>query len=150
MTVGYSKLGTYINKNIRDICPNHFHDNTLNHCAHFVSHVLEITFGYTCNLITGGKSAKANIKVHEIFEMWCPQVGAWIHKPTRLTQGLIFVTDPRNVNLTNKKMVNVPNKHVGIFVGNNVWHYSKSLKKVVYVSTSQFARTYPGVKNGLF
>jgi hypothetical protein len=52
-------------------------------------------------------------------------------------------------------MANVPNKHVGIFVGNNVWHYSKSQKKVVYVSTvyvstAQFSRIYPGVKNGLF
>lgn len=82
--------------------------------------------------------------------MWCPEVGAWALKPLRLTQGLIFVTDPKNVNVKNKTMANVPNKHVGIFVGNNVWHYSKSQKKVVYVSAAQFGRIYPGVKNGLF
>lgn len=48
MTVGCSKLSSYLNKNIRDICPNHFDDNNLNHCAHFVSHMLGIGIGYTC------------------------------------------------------------------------------------------------------
>ena len=151
MTVGYSKLGSYLNKNIRDICPNHFDDNNLSHCAHFVSHVLGIASGYTCDrMVRGSNGAKANIRVQELFGMWCPEVGAWALKPLRLTQGLIFVTDPRNVNVTTKKMDNVTNKHVGIFVGNNVWHYSKSQKKVVYVTTAQFSNIYPGVKNGLF
>jgi hypothetical protein len=87
MTIGYSKLGSYLNKNIRDICPNHFDDNNLNHCAHFVSHVLGIAIGYTCDrMVRGSNGAKANIKVQELFGMWCPEVGAWALKPLRLTQ----------------------------------------------------------------
>jgi hypothetical protein len=42
-----SNLAWYEGKHISDICLTGFHRNA-NHCAHFVSHALELAFGYTC------------------------------------------------------------------------------------------------------
>ncbi len=43
-----SDLDSYHGLNIKDICTTGFDSAGLNHCAHFVSHALELCFGMLC------------------------------------------------------------------------------------------------------
>jgi hypothetical protein len=54
------------------------------------------------------------------------------------------------VDLAAKVMNNVPRKHIGIFFGGFVWHYSNSQQKVVKQLPSQFALHYPAPDNAMF
>lgn len=67
-------LASYEGPSMVDICPYTFDGEDKNHCAHFVSHALQIFFGYTCAAIKGMPCAPAaaNIRVHEIFDR-CPK-----------------------------------------------------------------------------
>jgi hypothetical protein len=138
-------LNALLGKNISEICLCDLHSSSLNHCAHFVSHVMKYQFGYTCFNQTGkGKSEdKANIRVQEVFPK-CRRVGKWADKPADLKKGLAFITHKNNVDLENKTMVNVPRKHIGIFIETTIWHYSNSNNKVVSQTPEQFSNHYSG------
>ena len=148
MAITITELTDFEGKNIKNICDAGFVENELNHCAHFVSHVFGLTFGQTCHGMTGKGKTKGNIRVDEIF-LRCPTVGQWGdgHTPA---QGLLFVTDSRNVDISKKFMEKVPKKHIGIYIGGDVWHYSNSKDKVVRQTTAQFSKHYPGSNIALF
>lgn len=133
----------YVNKNISEICGCAFHDNSLNHCAHFVCHVCELRFGYTCFQITGRGSAEtsANVRVHEVFAQ-CRRVGAWADKPADLRTGFIFVTRASDVNVRTKVMNNVPRKHIGIFIERDVWQYKNRFRHVIKQTPAEFGQHY--------
>lgn len=133
----------YLGKHIKDICGNEYRSESDNHCAHFVSHVKGIKVGFLCRGMTGKGTGGASIRVHEIFAK-CPKVGKWDDRPTTALNCLAFVTDSRNVDLASKKMANVPRKHVGIFSGGMVYHYSNSQNKVVKQTPAQFNHHYSG------
>jgi len=42
-------LNSYVGKNISEICLNGYANNNDNHCAHFVSHILNLHFSLTCD-----------------------------------------------------------------------------------------------------
>lgn len=139
-----SLLNSYVGKNIKDICMFGFTDDKKNHCAHFVSHVLNLDFGYTC----GGK---ANLRVHEIFQR-CPHVYEFDRCPSVIT-GLIFVSQFRNfrartqtIRLGDKK------RHIGIIYNGNIWHYSNlsSNEKVIIQQMPQFLNHYRRQRNALW
>ncbi len=134
---------TYLNKNISEICKHGFHDNRKNQCAHFVSHVKEIQFGYTCDRQTSSRTRGGNIRVQEIFAA-CRSVGQWRHRPRSTNDCLIFVTEAANVDLANKRMANVRQKHIGIYKNGYVYHYSNSRNKVVKCTPAQFKAIYRG------
>ena len=142
-------LEGYLGKSIGEMCRNAFASAADNHCAHFASHALGFRFGTTCQVMGGGKHLGANIRVQEIFPK-CPSVGVWSLRPTSLTCCLVFITRASNVSLGTKVMSNVPRKHVGIFFGGFVWHYSNSQHKVVKQSPAQFALHYPAPDNAMF
>ena len=140
-----SLLNGLLGKTISEICACKYTAANVNHCAHFVSHVTKYQFGYTCFSQTGkgDKTKKANIRVQEIFPK-CKSVGKWANKPATLTSGLVFITHKNNVKLAKKEMINVPEKHIGIFIGDKIWHYSNSKDKVVTQTPEQFSHHYPG------
>lgn len=140
-----------VDKNISAFCGNPFHDDDTNHCAHFVAHLLRLRVGTTCRDVAGGSAEGASIRVHEIFGN-CLQVGRWDQLPTPLNWGLIFTTNPLNVDLAAKTMANVPNKHVGIFFGptRTVYQYKNALRKVVRQTPEEFGAHYAAPDNGLF
>ena len=140
-------LDGYKGKHIKEICGNKYDDESDNHCAHFVSHVMGFGFGTTCRTMGSGKAPGAAIRVHETFGM-CPAVGAW--DSLKENACLVFVTDKSNVELAKKLMVNVPKKHVGIHVGGTIWHYSNSQSKVVTQVPSEYVHHYPGAGIALF
>src|SRR5215475_15614591 len=88
-------LDNYLGKNISEICPNSYNSPSFNHCAHFVNHVLNLNFGYTCALATG-KDSGVNLRVHELFGR-CPVVGAW--KDSTADPCICFVIAPCEVDV---------------------------------------------------
>lgn len=104
---------------------------TENHCAHFVSHVMEYDgFAETCkNYTLADKQAAgrgAAIRVNDIFNI-TPDFGRWADKPLYLTSCLIFATNSGNMEWGDCRriMKNGKKKHIGIFIDGGVWHYSK-------------------------
>ena len=145
MTLSASILDDYLGKHIKEICKNGFDKDSDNHCSHFVGHVLGIQIGLTCFGMTGkgDKHDRSSIRVQEVFAR-CPQVGKWDDKPATVSQCLAFVTAKSHVNLEKKIMENVPKKHIGIFIGGQIYHYSNRNHKVVQQSPLQFKKHYAG------
>jgi len=95
-------LNSYLGKPIEEICLNGFISHKENHCAHFVSHVLDLDFGRTCTYLTRhqkkkGKTAGANVSVKEIFDR-CAQVYEVFefNSCPAVVTGLIFVSAEKN------------------------------------------------------
>lgn len=146
MTISSSTLETFEGKAISEICGIGYTASDLNHCAHFVSHALNITIGVTCRMMKSGapkEVSAATIRVHELFSK-CPKVGLWDDEPDTLEACLIFVTKASGVDVKAKTMANIPKKHVGIAIGKQVWHYSNSKDKVVKVPVETFRKHYFG------
>ncbi|MGF1860558.1 hypothetical protein [Photobacterium profundum] len=145
------RLDNSLGKDISEICDGKFHKKTANHCAHFVSHIVGFDFSFNCKEFKGGSGTPANVRVHEVFSQ-CPKVGSWDDVDLNKEQ-LVFVTKTDNVDLKNKKMRNVPQKHIGIFAAGFVYHYSNSRDEVVkwthQAFLKEFDRIYKG-KQGLF
>jgi hypothetical protein len=99
--------------------------------------------------MASGQGMPACIRVLQLFER-CRNVGAWKDKPVPLFVGLVFITNAGNVRLKTKKMDNVPRKHVGIFIGGEIWHYSNKLDKVVKQTPAEFVNHYPAPDNAMF
>jgi hypothetical protein len=146
------QLEDALGKSIDRICPNRFHDFSKNHCAHFVSHLLKMEFSFNCKELAGGNEKGANIRVHEVFSK-CPRVGKFENRPAD-SPVLVFVTRRDVVDLENKKMLNIPQKHIGILIDGNVYHYSNTQEKVVKWAPEKFLSTfqeiYAGIQNLFF
>ena len=144
-------LQDYLGQHIRDICPIGYANDSDNHCAHFVSHVLGYQFGATCRTMKRGQGTPGSIRVHEVFAR-CVDVGRWDALPVPLFWGLVFITNASNVTLGTQTMSNVPRKHIGIFYGGarTIYHYSNSRHQVVSQTPQQFSNHYPAPDNAMF
>jgi hypothetical protein len=140
-------LDGLLGKNINVICLNNFHQADENHCAHFVSHVLEIPASFNCKEYKGGAKPGANIRVHEVFGL-CPRVGTKAQMDMGREQ-IVFVTLAANVNVATKTMINIPQKHMGIYSGGHVYHYSNTADKVVKQTLADFERTFQNAYSGV-
>lgn len=144
-----AQLNQRLGQPIARICPNGYSNPNDNHCAHYVSHVLNFRFGATCRTMHAGKNPGASIRVQELFAR-CPRVGHWADRPANVPQVLVFVIDASNVDLRRKVMANVPRKHVGIYLGGMIWHYSNANSMVVSVLPDRFQHHYQGPNIALF
>jgi hypothetical protein len=142
-------LDGLLGKNISSICTIGYANADDNHCAHFVSHVLGYQFGFNCRGMVNGPGTPATIRVQELFPR-CPTVGTWATRPAHLTHCLVFITNASNVDVNARTMVNVPRKHVGIFVNGHIWHYSNSRDQVVKQTPEQFSHHYAPPSNAMF
>lgn len=147
MTSLAARLAKALGDPIEDICPNKFHSHSDNHCAHFVSHMLDLTFSYNCKDFKGGSKPGGNIRVQEIFPH-CPLVGEWADRPTTDDPLLVFVTKKSNVDLEKKTIKNVPQKHIGIYWDGKVYHYSNSLEKAVDWDPDYFLAQFQAIYSG--
>jgi hypothetical protein len=139
-------MESFLGKNIDTICKNRFHDPDMNHCAHFVCHAMGFDFSFNCKEYQGGSKPAANIRVHEVFEN-CPRVGRWSDADTSQSQ-LIFVTRKDVVNLVTGTMGNIPQKHIGIFHNDRVYHYSNTQDKVVKQTVPDFLARFQAAYSG--
>ncbi len=148
--ISTSTLNSYVNKHISAICYNNYAEDGTNHCAHFVAHVLEIHVETKCHNVGPTMypvKPGASLRVNEIFNFWCGAVGPWDHKPTSLAQCLFFISIPSNVTGRPLRTGTNSTKHIGIYIGGTVWHYSNSKRKVVRVPVAQMKKHYSGQKD---
>jgi hypothetical protein len=138
-------LSHTLGKTIADFCGNGFHDSGANHCAHFVGHVLQLDTGYDCKVHQRGKKGGACLRVHELFAD-CPQVGEF--KDAKQLPCIVFVTAKSNVNLAKHSMGNIPQKHVGIYDGKYIYHYSNGRDVVVRQIPSDFLARFEAIYAG--
>jgi hypothetical protein len=143
------QLDGYLGRSIGDICPNGYIDDTANHGAHFVAHVLGYTFGVTCRMMGSARGAAASLRVQDLFQR-CPRVGVWSLRPSSMTTCLVFVSRASNVNLAGRGMAGVPRQQVGLLMNGYVWHYSNRQRIVVRQTPAQFSQHYAGPDNALF
>lgn len=148
-----ANLDSLVGMTIADFCPHGYAAANVNHCAHFVSHVLNLSFGMTCNRLVAGRANQAggaNIRVQEVFDK-CSNVRQLLQCPL-VGEGLIFVSAPSNFVQAGNSMAlrNVPKKHIGLFLGNSVWHYSNSRDRVVRQAVEEFINHYPKQANALW
>lgn len=133
-------LADYLGKKIEQLCPFSLgKDNTKNHCAHFVSHVMEYdAFATTCKNRTSADKLLpgqgAAIRVNDLFN--AAETGPWSARPLGLASCLIFVTNSGNIR--HGEMLDGESKHVGIYIDGVVWHYSSARKGVEKVSERLF------------
>ncbi|WP_213998521.1 hypothetical protein [Arsukibacterium sp.] len=131
-------IDTNLNQHISHLCPFSIgSNNSQNHCAHFVSHVMGYEFpGPTCKNFTWDDKQKAEagatIRVDDIFKR-SKETGLLEDKNAALTECLIFVTLASNVRMADGALVmgNHPRKHIGILSHGKVWNYSNTGNKVV-------------------
>jgi len=130
-------LTPFTGKKIGEICSFSLgKNNTQNHCAHFVSHVMEYEFSETCKNFTftdkqaAGKGA--TIRVERLFNV-SPEIDIWTKRPLTLMACLIFVTISSNVRQHGSQLImgDNPRKHVGIYNNGTVWNYSNTHNKVM-------------------
>ena len=146
MSTIQATLDAHLGKPIDQICPNRFHDYGSNHCAHFVSHALDLRFSYQCREFKGGNKRPGNIRVQEIFAQ-CPKVGKFADAPTDRPV-LAFVTRKNVVDIANKKMGNIPQKHIGVHVDGHIYHYSNTQEKVVKWTVNKFFNQFQSSYSG--
>ena len=117
-------LDGWVGKGVSDFCDNDFSSPLQNHCAHFVSHVLGLTFGLCCGSMTSRRtSAGTSLRVNEIFNVLAHR-GQWAEAPATTDGLLVFVTSA--VNVRNNIMANVPRKHVGIVFSGAVYNFGNT------------------------
>jgi hypothetical protein len=142
-------LRSYEGKSIKEICPHGYDKDADNHCAHFVSHVLQLGFGATCASLKGRASTgAANVRVQEVFAQCrspeevraCPTTG----------EGLVFVSAPGNFRGSPVEIRNVKKKHVGLVLNGTVWHYSNTRDRVVTQTVADFLSHYPRQANAIW
>jgi hypothetical protein len=145
-----AQLDSWLGKSMTDICLNGYNKPSDNHCAHFVSHAVALSFGYTCKQHTGKQNAGANLRVQEVF-VQCPSVQEIVECSSSLS-GLVFVSARANFVTRGGRtfLSNVPRKHIGFLLSGFVWHYSNSQHRVVKQPMSQFLFHYPGQTNALW
>jgi hypothetical protein len=125
------------------ICRNGFDDPEASHCAHFVSHLFGLDFGCTCADLTGGTAQAGNVRVHEIFAH-CWRVGPWADAdPT--ADALIFVSRESAFDAAARTMINIPNKHIGIYCAGDVFHYSSRHQSVLKKSVNEFLSYFEAI-----
>lgn len=144
------QLDSWLGKSMTDICLNGYSATTDNHCAHFVSHAVGLSFGYTCRHQTGKQNAGGNLRVQEIFAQ-CSGVRE-IQECNPALAGLVFVSASSSFVTRGgtTTLTNVPRKHIGFLFGGLVWHYSNTRHQVVKQLMSQFLSHYPGQTNALW
>lgn len=131
-------IGRSLNKHISSLCPHSIaKDNTKNHCAHYVSHIMGYEFpGITCKNQTWDDKHSIPkggvIRVDDLFSR-SAETGPLSEKPSSLLEYLLFVTISSNIRKSGCSYImgNNPKKHVGIVTKSKVWNYSNTNNKVV-------------------
>lgn len=150
---GKLSLNSFMGKSMKEICPNGFDDEKSSHCAHFVSHALNIQVGFTCDGLTPKEMHHgdgASVRVHEIFAA-CPAKMEYT-KQLKRRSGLMFISGKDNFPTVGREttLKNVPKKHIGIFHQGTVWHYSNTRNKVITQTPEEFIHHYRGQTNALW
>ncbi|MCV0396249.1 MAG: hypothetical protein K5872_04255 [Rhizobiaceae bacterium] len=124
--------------------------DTINHCAHFVSHVLDLRIPGAALCSNVGNSTytyeeRRNgvcVRVNQVYNS-CNGRAAFDAAVTCHTPRIIVATIADNVRGDNPPVVgDHPRKHIGFLLGTNVYHYSNTRDAVVCQPVGEFASHY--------
>lgn len=125
-----------------------------NHCAHFVSHMLDynITGTASCKTHTwddkhNDKIIGASIRVNEIYNHINTLNKHPISDKACYKPGLVFVTQEKNMRIDGD-MGSGKFKHIGILIGSWVYHYGNTADKVKKQDLTSFIRTFEQIYKG--
>jgi hypothetical protein len=145
--VGPGVLSSYVGKPVEDFCAK-YNDHNLNHCAHFVSHVLKLRLPHAAlcsnvgaNIVYADRNKGYCIRVDQIFNS-CGNRSYWDDKMQDDTcfviatiKSVIDSEDPLTLNTGETK-------HIGILAGGKVYNYSNSHDQVAAKSIEDFKNHY--------
>jgi hypothetical protein len=133
-TITTANLTAQEGKTVPQFCNCGYVDMRQNHCAHFVSHLLDIEVGLRCgSMHWGTRGQGVSLRVNNVFN-YCTTRGRW-DDPAELPAAvaacnafLIFVTIADNISghgdaLT---MGSSHHKHVGVYRAGTVWNFSNN------------------------
>lgn len=144
-------LNGWVGKTIEDICHRYGKTgDTINHCAHFVSHVLQLRIpgaALCSNVNTDDKrfvyAERAQgycVRVDEVFNS-CNNRALYLEKEG----GSFLMVATYASNITSKDPLTIGNaktKHIGIVDSGYVYHFSNGQDKVVQQTVGEFAKHY--------
>ncbi len=144
------KLDDAVGKRIDEFCQSALANNhKANHCAHFVSHMLDYDLPNTASCKTMNLADKKNnavvgasIRVNEIYNLILKTRKSPISASNSAcyAPGLVFVTQKRNIKINGKMGSGV--KHIGIFLNQWVYHYGNRGDKIKKERLGSFIRTF--------
>lgn len=143
-------LDDYKGKTITEICP--FKYDRDNQCAHFVSHVLELSVATTCKNISWDNrqnkaiATGASLRANQVYNNSCQDRGLWTSRKDTVTSCLIFITDASNVK--DNIMSDFHEKHVGIYLSGTIWQYSNSHKEVQTADVDSWFKRIDAIYKG--
>jgi hypothetical protein len=151
-----ARLETYLRQTVEQFCDCGFGrvGDEHNHCAHFVSHVLDYTFGALCSGMVARNPKNAGrgrtIRVNDLFNN-CPVRGAWSEKPDGLHHCLIFAVHSSGVlKRTPVEITSQRRKHVGIYLNGSCYNYHNTTDEGVHSDGVERFRTLYGAGTQVF
>jgi hypothetical protein len=150
-------LDAFLGKTIDEVCGKYGGvGDGINHCAHFVSHVLQLRIpgaalcsnvGDDDDVVNPNKWKYAErhngfcVRVNQVFNS-CNNRMRFDFQPATATC-LIVATLEGNIEKESPLTIgSSSNKHIGFLVGSDVYNYSNTRDKVVKVPTSEFKSHY--------
>jgi hypothetical protein len=144
-------LDTYLGQSLVDFCGKYgsVGDNQ-NHCAHFVSHVLQLRIpgAALCSNVGGSSYTYAErrngfcIRVNQIFNS-CSNRARWDDKS--VPSGVCFVVATLEANIESEDPLTIgemKKKHIGFYTAGHVYNYGNTNDKVRKTPLADFKRHY--------
>ena len=134
-------MNGFVGKSIKDICGKYDNESNENNCAHFVGHMLSYRLPHAalCSNCEGTQYSYADrlqgfcIRVDQIYNSLTNRC-SW---PDDVPTSPCIVVATLDYNITDIELYTIgtnPRKHIGIFVGQNVYTH----KQVAMTPLSQF------------
>jgi hypothetical protein len=133
-TISAADLAAQEGKTVPQFCNCGYVDMHQNHCAHFVSHVLDIEVGLLCgNMAWGTQGRGVSLRVNAVFN-YCTTRGRWDDASqvpadvAACNAFLMFATTSDNVSGAGATLTmgSSRHKHVGIHRAGMVWNFSNN------------------------
>jgi hypothetical protein len=154
-TITTADLTAQTGKTVARFCDCGYTDMHQNHCAHFVSHVLDIEVGLRCGSMAWATRGRGvSLRVNEVFN-YCTVRGRWddaSQVPTEVAgynAFLMFTTIPDNITAGGDMLTmgSHRHKHVGIHRDGTVWNFSNNHAhpQVISETAASFRQRLTGV-----
>lgn len=156
-TPDLASLEKQLDRTVKDWCGKYGTvGDGINHCAHFVSHLLQLRIpgAALCSNVGGSKytyeerRAGYCVRVNQIFNS-CSNTSRWDDKDLPKEACFIVATIESNIEKQDPKKKNEPvkigdnsRKHIGIYLGGTIFHYSNKKDKVIKQSVAEFSNHY--------
>lgn len=147
-----SSLDAYLGQSVVDFCGKYGSiGDSVNHCAHFVSHLLRMRIpgAALCSNVGGGSTwtfAERRqgycVRVDQIFNS-CRNRARWNDNSIPSVPFFVIATIEANVESADPLTIgSMERKHIGIYAGGMIYNYGNTQDKVRKVSVATFKNHY--------